>query len=875
MSRYKMILPACVLALLVGFSALSGNGPASSADAAERSRARVDAAFVVAPALRENPIKWYDPPPDGRTAQPGQTDEFLLSAQPGEFYVYQLGLWATKTDLKDVRVIFSDLRSAAGTRIPAAKMTCFNTGGIDFQGRPFSKTIDVPAGRAQALWIGLDLEAAEPGIYAGAVSVQVGGERQAVPLRLEIAGAAVAEHGVDEGRRLSRLSWLNSTVGFDGEITKGYLPVCVEGRKISILGRTLTIADNGLPSSIVSFFGPSNQSFVESGADVVARPFRFIVEKEDGGVIRLVPGSLKIEKRPPSAVVWSVVNASAECDLECSGRMEFDGFVDYRLRLKAKTPVWIKDIRLEIPVAADKAVYMMGLNHEGGLRTPDWKWKWDVSKNQDMLWLGAVNGGLRIKWKAENYVRPLINVYYHFGPLRLPPSWGNDGKGGVDVVRDADDVVVKAYSGARVLKAGDALSYDFELLLTPFRLIDKRVKFGDRYLHGGGSVAAAKVEKAKMIGANILNIHHAEDIYPFINYPYLDHNVAALTRLAADAHRDNIRLKLYYTTRELTKNLPEFWAFFSLNGEVIFPGPGNASRVEAINPNGPDEWLKTNLREKYIPAWFNLIKEGPFKGQTDLAVITTPDSRLNNFYAAGLDWMVRKIGIDGVYIDDSALDRETLKRARKIIDRARPDGRMDLHSWNHFCEWAGFANCLNLYMDLLPYFDLAWIGEGRDYNRRPDHWLIEVSGIPFGLAGQMLEGGGNPWRGMVYGITTRAGWTPHSPEYLWKFFDDFDFAGREMIGYWDARCPVGTDNPDLVATVYRGRNDAVIAVGNWTAKEQTGHLRIDWKSLGLDPAACTLTAPAITEFQEASTRSPDAALRVEGSKGIILHIKGK
>ena len=215
---------------------------------------------------------------------------------------------------------------------------------------------------------------------------------------------------------------------------------------------------------------------------------------------------------------------------------------------------------------------------------------------------------------------------------------------------------------------------------------------------------------------------------------------------------------------------------------MIFPGPGNAARVEAINPDGPDEWLKTNLREKYIPAWFNLIKEGPFKGQTDLAVITTPDSRLNNFYAAGLDWMVRKIGIDGVYIDDSALDRETLKRARKIIDRARPDGRMDLHSWNHFCEWAGFANCLNLYMDLLPYFDLAWIGEGRDYNRRPDHWLIEVSGIPFGLAGQMLEGGGNPWRGLVYGITTRAGWTPNSPEYLWRLFDDLDAVPRGPQG---------------------------------------------------------------------------------------------
>jgi len=60
-------------------------------------------------------------------------------------------------------------------------------------------------------------------------------------------------------------------------------------------------------------------------------------------------------------------------------------------------------------------------------------------------------------------------------------------------------------------------------------------------------------------------------------------------------------------------------------------------------------------------------------------------------------------------------------RARKIIDKSCPEGRMDLHSWNHFNKLAGFTNCLNLYMDLLPYFDQVWIGEGRDYNRMPDY----------------------------------------------------------------------------------------------------------------------------------------------------------
>ncbi|MDD8026895.1 MAG: DUF6067 family protein [Acidobacteriota bacterium] len=854
--------------LIAGITGRAGGNPAFPA-------AMKDGSLFVAPALRDKPIKWYDPLPQAGRANASRPAPFAMSARPEEFYVYQLGVWATGSDLQDVRVEYSDLRDGAGHEIPAGKMTCFNAGGIDIRGRAFSKTIDVPAGRAQGLWIGLDLQGAAKGVYTGSVSVRAGAEKSTVPLRLEIAGEPVVEGGIDEGWRLARLSWLNATVGSDEDVSRGYLPVGLEGRRISILGRALTIADDGLPASIVSFFDGSNQALLPAGAAVVEQPFRFIIEKEDGTIIRPVPGGLKIEKESASAAVWSVRSAFAEGELECRGRLEYDGFVDYQVRLRAKTPLRVKDIRLEVPVVHDKAEYMMGLGHEGGLRTSDWKWKWDTAKNQDMLWLGAVNGGLRIKWKAENYVRPLVNVYYHFGPLRLPPSWGNGGKGGVDVAEASGRVVVKAYSGSRVLEPGRTLAYDFELLLTPFRTIDRRVKFGDRYYHGGGGTAASKIAKAASAGANVVNIHHAEDIYPFINYPYLDQSVADLTRLADAAHESGRRLKLYYTTRELTKNLPEFWAFFSLNGEVIFPGPGNESRVEAINPNGPDAWLKENLREKYIPAWFNLVNEGRFKGQTDLAVITAPDGRLNNFYVAGLDWMVRKMGLDGVYIDDSALDRLTLRRARKIIDRARPEGRIDLHSWNHFCEWAGFANCLNLYMDLLPYVDLAWIGEGRDYNRRPDHWLIEVSGIPFGLTGQMLQGGGHAWRGMVYGITNRAGWTEPSPEHLWSFFDDYDLAGREMIGYWDPRCPVRTDNADLAATVYRGAKDVLIAVGNWSADARTARLRVDWRALNLDPEACTMTAPEIVGFQSAASLVPGEPLHVEGAKGLLLLIRNK
>ena len=829
--------------------------------------------FLVFPEMRESPLRWFDSIPNGKIEESIHGKEFEMKANPGELFLFQLGVWALEKEVKDVQLMFSDLKDEGGHTIAATRMTCFNLGGVDFLGNRFTKKVDVPARRVQALWLGIDLEKIEQGNYKGTVSVRSGGEQRDIPVIVKVAGEAVPNHGYNEGSRLSRLGWLNSTAGINEEITKGFIPAKVEGTKISILGRTLTIAESGLPASIESYFDASNETISKQGSSIVNTPFRFVLVKENGEEIHLIPGKLVFGEQTPSKVLWSVKNSSDEADLECTGQMEFDGFVDYKLQLKAKIPLKIKDIRLEIPVEKDKAEYMMGLGHEGGFRTPDWKWNWDVSKNQDMVWVGAVNGGLRIKWKAENYVRPLVNIYYEFGPLKLPPSWGNGGKGGVDIGEKNNEVVINSYSGSRELNPDETLNFDFELLITPFRVIDRQNKFGDRYYHGGGTNTSVKVENAKKAGANILNIHHAEDIYPFINYPYLDANVEALKNLVADAHKENLRLKMYYTTRELTKNLPEFWAFNSLNGEVIFPGPGNASRTEALHPKGPNEWLIKNMREKYIPAWYNLVQEGKFKGETDLSVITTPDSRLNNFYIAGLEWMVQHIGIDGVYIDDAALDRFTLRRARKVIDRDRPEGRMDLHSWNHFNSWAGFTNCLNLYMDLLPYFDLVWIGEGRDYDRMPDHWLVEVSGIPFGLAGQMLQGGGNPWRGMVYGITNRAGWTENSPSEMWKFWDAYQIKDKLMIGYWEKGSPVISKNPMIKASIYKGKDEVIIAVANWTETDQESFLSIDWKVLGLDPAKSEISIPEITGFQASQEADALDKLIVPGKKGYLIVIK--
>jgi hypothetical protein len=282
-----------------------------------------------------------------------------------------------------------------------------------------------------------------------------------------------------------------------------------------------------------------------------------------------------------------------------------------------------------------------------------------------------------------------------------------------------------------------------------------------------------------------------------------------------------------------------------------------------------------NLRARqFIPAWVAHFTKGKYAGMQDLSIITTPDSRLNNFYIGGLAWMARHLAIDGIYIDDCSLDRTTMRRVRKILDDHNPAVNIDMHSWNHFTESAGFASCLNLYMDLLPYIDQVWIGEARDYDTPPDYWLVEISGIPFGLPGQMLQDGGNPWRGMVYGITNRAGWTGTPPDHIWQFWDKYGMKNKTMTGYWDPAVPVKADNDAVKVTVYGEATSAIVAVGNFSNTDQDCALTIDYKKLGFDEAKYAVSIPAIENFQAVQSTTL-GHLKIPAKKGLLILIKEK
>jgi len=199
---------------------------------------------------------------------------------------------------------------------------------------------------------------------------------------------------------------------------------------------------------------------------------------------------------------------------------------------------------------------------------------------------------------------------------------------------------------------------------------------------------------------------------------------------------------------------------------------------------------------------------------------------------------------------------------------------IDFHSGNNFHPQYGLSNCANQYMEHFPYIDSLWFGEGFDYNESPDYWLVEISGIPFGLFGEMLEGGGNPWRGMIYGMTNRLGWGG-DPGNIWKIWDEFGIQHAQMIGYWDPSCPVKTDRSDVLATVYRRNGKSLVSLASWAKEPVQCRLMIDWERLGLNQRKARLFAPEIPNFQPSTVFQSQGAIPIEPGRGWLLIIDSR
>lgn len=748
-------------------------------------------------------------------------------------------------DKNGVEVFFAEIVSDCDQKVLVTlegidDAVCYNCKGKSFLGEDFIKYVQLKKGVAKRFWFSVEKNG------TGEIIVKSDKGEKLASQEIEVTYSdRICQDPYADINTLSRIKWLNSDLAINNEIPKPFTKVLYNERTVEILGRKIKLNALGLPASIESFFN-QGLKLSEKPTEILQSDFTFCIDSECFENQKF-DTALSEDK-----IIINAVSESENFILDIKAKYEFDGFCEYVISLTAKTDIE-KDVCLNIPIKESISKYFVGLGQIGGKFNKSVDWKWNVEFNQDSFWTGDVNAGLKVKLKGENYVKPFVNIYYKHQKLNMPESWGNDGKGGIKY----QDNIFKAYSGKKKFIKGQSVRFDFDLMITPMKEIDLKKQFNMRFYH---KLFDSKIwfDMAKKGGANIINVHHGNDLNPYINYPFFE--TEELKKFIKKSHDNDIKVKVYYTIRELTIHLPEFRVFRDLEHEIF-----NKRNVYDIFywQEDSDKWVKENVGEDVIPAWKQDLKGDKYKDSFDSAIITDGQSRICNFYIEGLRYLLNNVGADGIYVDDVAFDRNTMKRVRKILDQK--EGRfIDFHTCNHHLDHMAKNNCVTLYTELFPYIDKVWIGEGFDYdNSTPEFWLVEMSGIPFGVMSEMMDTA-NQYRGLLFGMTNRYGWQTNKsdPINIWKIFDKYDLDKAELIGWWDERNSVKLSNDFIKASEYVVGDKKYVALANFSNEDQITNFSV----LG----AKGYLVPELDRFQDAIKIADK--ITIKGGCGLFVEV---
>ncbi len=806
-------------------------------------------------------------------------DRLVLTdtAHRNEHYVFQIAVCAA-CDLENVQIRFYD---GDGRALTDEKCVCFNFLGRDADGVWFAIHRNAAAGEILPLWCGIpfeDWEIPANGIVELTAEITAANtdHTERVRIVLHVENTTLPGNGDNELWRMSRLFWLNSDIAVSDDVIEPYLPIEHDDRECSLklLGRKVWTDALGLPSRICSYFNDEG-GIGEKAHEILREGIRLHIEKE--GAVRTADKAPVPEKEIKGTGTTVLRSSAARNDvaIESHIKYEADGHIDCKIHLTALDE-GDYSFALQVPVASEIASTMMGMCYTAGRVPAWWEYKWTTDRVGNMLWLGCVHAGIQVKLMQED------EFWGHWGDHDsiLPEFWHNGGRGKMTVRSlPADSTVLfEGLSGRMHLCAGESRLMHFHILITPFHPIDYRYHWTQ---HIAGGTTDLYRDEGRTIGLNF----HASQENPYINYPFVfpDRMKAFVDKY----HEDGLRVQIYYTVRELSTYCREIWALRALGDEIYNPDvnsvvisdffvPENEkiSRTGmAFSPNRwrGGAWLIEHLTDGYVGAWHQPL----FNGDCDCSVGMQGVSRWHNYYLRGLKWLLDEVGIDSIYLDDIGYDRRIMKRLRRILKASGKQGDVTIHSGDGRMNFYGYVSPINKYMEHFAYADSLWIGEGYKYSEIPyDFYMTEISGIPFGLMNDMLQDGGNPWRGLIYGMTCRLDQKPVVGRIL-TTLRNFGIEDSRMLGYWHPECPVTAENDQVRATTYiREDGSVMVALATWYPGNGSYLVFVNKEQLGIE-GDYEFYAPAIEDFQNEAVFPSGKPIPFEQGKGWLFMLRKK
>lgn len=788
-----------------------------------------------------------------------------------EHYAFQICTYAKK-NLKNVKIRFYDDRNKEYSK---EDVICFNTDGYDTLGKEIKIERDAEKGKILTYWCGVRCE----NFKKSEIKIRVctaadnSKETRLSDIILYKDGTFLERNGDDDLWRHSRLFWLNSRIGISQRSPKPYTPVKYDGKKkeVSILGRSFTLSESGLPKSIKSSF----DEFVKlkkgtKETELLLGGITFSTNDKN-----LEWSGLKAVSQSESEAVFSARAKDGDVTLVSGISYEFDGNIDCSIYVSSPVKTE-RNITLTLPLVRKNVPLMAGMLHEGGKAPLKWDYRFDPAYNGYLVWLGKVNAGIQLKLMSEKEDWGFFK--------KLPETWSNNlhGRLSLETDEEAGEVLISAETGKMKLEPGRKYRFHFHLTVTPFHEINYVSHFTEHYYHKNSWHSTEPVpclENAVKNNCRTVILHQGGPLNENINYPFI--LADKLKEHIDKAHDMGLKYKIYYTIRELSNYTSELWALRTLGDEVFITDHSHSiadffkKDKDEVRPERVTPWLVEHLTDGFGMAWNQFLQSGEY----DSAVATKTSSRWNNYYLEGLDWLCKVVGVDGLYLDGIGYDRHIMRRAYNILMTNRGECDIDIHNGNEHCNIAyGYGSSICSYLEHFAYAKAIWNGEGYDYNSAdPDYWMSEISGLPFGIMSEMLQSGGNPFRGMIYGMTARCGWSQGGVSTpLFKLWDEFGIKDAVMYGYWNKDCPVHTENENVKATAYLKKNgDCLIVLADWYMHPWKNILiNLDEEMLKIK-GDYELYAPAIEDVQDEAVYRKGELIRIEPLKGKILILRRK
>ena len=542
------------------------------------------------------PVRWT---PGGEGPQPGVSPSLSISAAPGEFCVFQFGLWAHDSDVMNVTAVASDFAGPGASVINSTDVVFINLAGIDTGGRPYVRSYGVVAGRVGSLWTAVRVPAdAELGTYAGTVTIATAGAVAAnattVSITVVVTGEPVTDGGAANVTSYARLQWLYSTRGLEDIVPAPFVPVAVDADgslTLRSLLHNVTLAPNGMIEAVNATVqrwirgSPGNTMHT-----LLASRVRFDVFA--GGASSPLAENItqlaSITSRLNSSVSWSAASlisipGGGELNVDVTGTYDFTAYASFEITVSTagSTGIVVDDVRLSLPIAKDMCGYIVGMDDAGAPASQyvDRKWRWSNTTGSNKVWIGRPEVGalLNLKGDGDEWNSPMFGRDYPVIP-GVPNSWG-----GVEALPTGNMYGVNitactmvAFTGGRRLDPGQSVVFRFDVALTPSKPVDWQRHWTTRAIQVGYGTPYLSPQVVASRGATAVTLHQGTPgivngsmVNPYINYPFLDDTVPLLTNYTQQANELGMLVRYYYTIRELSSRAVETFAFLAQQGEIF------------------------------------------------------------------------------------------------------------------------------------------------------------------------------------------------------------------------------------------------------------------------------------------------------------------